>query len=237
MKIKVVGNGYSWMSRPNTSFLINDEMFLDVPQACTKFLYGKFDFSKTKYILITHFHSDHYVELHLFYDILKYAKLPYKVKIIAPKTALKHLLRLAKAIDVVRKRKDILKVFEFIELKPNQKIDVDKYEIETFKTEHGLKYSLGYVIKAKDCEKKIGFTGDSILCEGVIDLIEKSDVIFIDTSSIHDKHKTHMNIDDVLELHKRYPNKEFHSVHLPDWTFENMKEELNIPDCGEVLEF
>lgn len=237
MKVKVIGNGFSWLTRPNTSFLIDDETLLDVPQSCTKFMFGKVDFSKIKHIFITHFHSDHFADLHLFYDIFKRLDLPYRVKVVAPKTALKHLVMLCKALDLKRDKKKILKIFEFVELKPGAKIELDEYEIETFKTEHNVSHSLAYAIKRKGDEKTIGFTGDSILCQGVLDLIERSDVIFIDTTAVHNKHKSHMNVDEVLSLQKKFFGKEFHSIHVPDFSVENLKEELHIPDCMEVLNF
>lgn len=234
MKVKVIGNGFAHIARPNTSFLVNDDLLVDTPQGSLKFMIGSVAFSKIKYILITHFHSDHFVELHLVWDMIRHEKLPYRVKVIAPKSALSRLVKLTKIIETNLSKKEILKYFEFIEVKAGQKIKLDTYEIETFRMKHNVKYALGFAIKDKD-EKVLGFTGDTALCPDLEKLIEKSDAVFIDTS-MHGLSKNHIYVDDVLAFHKKCKNKRFFSVHVSDEAIKKYKKKLNIPDCGEVVE-
>lgn len=231
MKVKVVGNGISWVSRPNSSFIVNDEMLVDTPQGSTKFMIEDVDFSKIKYILITHFHSDHFMGLHLIFDFVKDKKIPYKVKVVAPKTCLKRLLQMFRLTEIKRTKSEILEYFEFYELKPGQAVEFGKYRIETFKTKHDVKYRLGYVIED---DVKVGFTGDTAYCQGLIDLIDASQTIFIDTSSteICDRH---LSAGEVIALRKQYKGKKFYSVHVNQEVYENYQTKLNIPEVGKVL--
>ena len=59
MRVKVIGNSCTWFKRPNTSFVLDDNILFDAPQGSLKFMLDNVDFEKIKYIVITHFHSDH----------------------------------------------------------------------------------------------------------------------------------------------------------------------------------
>lgn len=234
MKIKVVGNGFTWTSRPNTSFVVNEEMLIDTPESLTKFIFGKIDLSKIKYILITHFHSDHFVDLHIISDFFRHEKNLPRVKVVAPKSALKRLVKLAKIIEIKRSKNEILKYLDFIEVKPCQKISLGNYEIETFQMQHKTKHSLGFVVKQEN--KKIGFTGDTSFCPNLKILVEKSDVIFLDCSGTEPS-KNHLCVEEVLQLKKQYPKKKFHAVHVSDEILNKHQKQLDIPNCDQVLEF
>ena len=65
----------------------------------------------------------------------------------------------------------------------NHKFDkVDGYVIRSYKVKHTAE-AYGFVIEDND-NKKIGFTGDSCLCDGVEKIIKNSDAIFCDTSKL-----------------------------------------------------
>ena len=101
MKIKIIGNSCTWTNRPNPQYLINNEMLVDTPQSSTKFLFGSYDFEKLKYIVITHFHSDHFADLHIIYDALKKrTKNLEKVTVVGPKTLFKRLMGMFKIFEL-----------------------------------------------------------------------------------------------------------------------------------------
>lgn len=234
MKINVIGNGFAHIARPNTSFLVNDEILVDTPQGSLKFMIGSVDFSKIKYILITHFHSDHFMDLHLVWDMIRHEKLPYRVKVIAPKSALSRLVKLTKIIETNLSKKDILKYFQFIEVKAGEQLIFEDYQFGTFEMKHNVKCSLGYTIQESN-GKVVGFTGDTAPCIGLEKLIEASNAVFIDTST-HGLSQNHVYVADVLTFHKKYKNKKFFSIHVSDEALKKYKKKLNIPNCGEVVE-
>lgn len=49
MIVKVIGNSCTWGPLPNINFVINNEIILDTPQSCSKFIIDNVDFEKIKY--------------------------------------------------------------------------------------------------------------------------------------------------------------------------------------------
>lgn len=141
-----------------------------------------------RYILITHCHSDHFADLHIVWEYIRNLNPEYKVKVIAPKGALKKLLQLYKALDTPRTKKRILTFFEFVELKPGDKVVFEKFSVKAYKMEHNIKHSLGYVLNFNN--HTVGFSGDACLCDGVEQLIKDCKVVFIDSSSLQSNKKT-----------------------------------------------
>lgn len=234
MKVKVVGNGICWVSRPNTSYIINDEMLVDTPNGSSKFMLEDVDFSKIKYILITHFHSDHFTGLQIIFNFVKNCKIPHKVKVVAPRTCFKRLMQMFTLTEEYKTKGEVLEYFEFCELKPNMRVEIGDYSIQTFKTKHNVKYCLGYVIE-DDGGVKVGFTGDTAYCQGLIQLIEESQTIFIDTSSVEISDR-HLSTSEVIALRKEFKDKKFYSVHVNSNVFEKYQDKLDIPNVGEIIE-
>ena len=234
MKVKVLGNGLTWSNRAGSSFLINEEMLVDIPQGIMKSIWGKVDFQKIKYILITHFHSDHFADLHILVD--KICSLPkdFKVKVIAPKNALNPLMQMYKVTSTKRYKKEINKHLQFVVLKAGNNVEVDNYKIEAFKAEHSIKDCVCYVVTDK-FGKNVGFSGDTIMCDGLMKMIEKTDTIFIDTSNT-DNSSRHLCVSEVVALRKKYKKKRFYSVHMIDEVYNNYKKKLLIPEIDDIIE-
>lgn len=236
MKIKVVGNSCTWFSSANTNFLINDNIIVDTPQSSTKFMQPFIDYEKIKYIFITHFHSDHFSDLHIIYDWLKKRKNKERVIVIGPKTLLKRLVILYKVLEHPQiTKKKMLKVFDVIELKGGEELKLDGFTVKAVRVEHSIFKSFGYVFKFEDCKKTVGFSGDCRMCEGLNEIIEKSDVIFLDTAS-REKNNNHVCVAEALEIKKLNKKKKIYNVHVTDMIKEKFAAKLNIPDCGETIE-
>ncbi len=237
MKVRVVGNSCTWFSRPNSNYIINDEIIVDTPQSSTKFMLKYIDYEKIKYIFITHFHSDHFADLHLIFDWIKCRKNKEKVVVIGPKTLLKRLVILYRVLEHPKfNKKDVVKFFDIVELKGGEELALDGFKVKAVKVEHNVSISFGYIFKFDDCEKTIGFSGDSIMCDGLTEIIEKSDVIFLDTASV-EKNKSHLSVQEALDLKKKYKNKTFYNIHQTDFITKNYSKKLNIPECGQLIEF
>ena len=95
----------------------------------------------------------------------------------------------------------------------NHKFDkVEGYIIRSYKVKHTTE-TYGFVIEDKE-NKKIGFTGDSCLCEGVEKIIKNSEVIFCDTSKLVGDHDSHMGFDNINWLLSKYVNKKIITTHM-----------------------
>ena len=234
MLVKVIGNGITWTKRPNTNFIINNEILFDTPQSSTKFMNGIIDYEKLKIIIISHFHSDHFAELYIIFDYLRRRKNKEKVTIIAPRSFLKRFKKILKWLELKKNIVYIKQFFDIIEVKGGEKISILGYTIEAIKVEHCVSISMGYVITDKD-GKKVGFSGDTTMCEGLINIIEKCDTIFIECSSTK-AIPTHLSLEENLALKEKYKDKTLYSIHTSDEIYDNYQDKLNMPACGETIE-
>lgn len=232
MKIKIIGNSNTWFSRPNTNFVIDDKIIFDTPQSCTKFMWDNVDFSKIKLVIISHFHSDHFADLHIMLDICK--KHNKSMTVIGPKNLFKKLKTLFKIFEHDYSKKYISKFLNIIEVKPNQTIKFENYQIDVFKMKHSCSPALGYRLQKTDCSKTVGFTGDTCWCDGLLELVKKSDVVFADSSSLK-KNVSHLCVEEILQLKKMFPQKPIYSVHVTDEILNSFNTKLNIPACQEVV--
>lgn len=235
MKVKVLGNGITWVARPDTHFLLDDKILIDTPTGCAKGLYEFADLSKIKYIFITHFHQDHFMDLNVLFDVFR--DMHKKVTVFAQKTARERLLKIMKATDNSHaKKKFIDEVFDFVEVKPNTNFTLDKYKVHVFPAVHKVKYAFSYAFEKDGVV--IGFSGDIAYSSAFQQLIEMCNVIFVDTSNINKKpFPRHMSIDEIVSFKKTYPDKKFYSVHVNDKIYDNYQDVIDIPKVGEEFEF
>lgn len=233
MRVKVIGNSCTWFKRPNTSFVLDETILFDAPQGSLKFMLDNVDFEKIKYIVITHFHSDHFAELHLFYDMLKNRQNTEKVIVIGPKTLRKRLLTIFKTFDVPRTKKKLAKTFIFKEIKAKQKVELDNYILQSYNVKHNVK-TLGYTFTNKVTGEITGFTSDTAMCNSLIEIIKNSSTVFIDCSNVLISNN-HLCADEVLLLKDKFPDKVFYAVHTTDVVLRKYNKILSIPKCGQEI--
>ncbi len=228
MKINVVGNMCTWTKKLSTSYIINDEILFDVPQGSFKTLFADYDLLKIKYIIITHFHSDHFMDIHLVLDYL-YHHIDHKVVIIAPKGCKERLSSMFRLVDVTYLEEAMKDMFTIIECENNKIINIDGYKIKMFKMLHLDLDSFGFTIEKDGVT--VGFTGDTAMCNNVRKIISKSKVCFIDTAQIKVTNK-HLCVQEVQSLTDEYPNCKLLPIHLSIFSVEQLKQ-LNIPYPNE----
>lgn len=233
MKIDVVGSMCTWCLELSTSYIINDELLFDAPQGSFKTLMNVYDLCKIKYIIISHFHSDHFVDLHLVIDYMYHHSKIEKIKIIAPKGCRERLISLFRIIEISYLEEILDKKFEFIDVENNKIIKFDGYKIKCYKMLHQNLDSYGFVIE-KD-GSTVGFSGDTANCNNVRKIISKSKAIFIDTSNIKQDNK-HLSVGEVVALANEFQNCKFYSVHLSPYSVNELKNtSLTHPKQGEVI--
>ena len=199
MKIDVVGSLCTWNLDLSTSFIINDEMIFDTPQGSFKTLMNKYDLTKIKYIIISHFHSDHFIDIHLVIDYITHHSQIEKIKIIAPKGCRERLVSLFRIIEISYLEERLKDKFEIIEIENNKILKFDGYKIKCFKMLHLNLDSYGFIIE-KD-SSVVGFSGDTAMCNNVRKIISKSQAIFIDSANLEVNNK-HLSIGEVEALAK-----------------------------------
>ena len=219
MKIKVIGSGSMWTKNNSASYLIDDNIIVDIPNGMCKNLFKLGINPKAiRHVLITHFHGDHYFDIP-FYFLMKSRAEDKNINVYCSKEGKKKnnaLLKLA----FPNSRKDIIKEIN-LKYICTDTFKVNYYIVTKYLMDHGrMKPAFGYVFENK--KTKIGFTGDTAICKNVLYMANICDYLFCDCSLIKSTDK-HMGIDNIKYLSKTYPNCKFVVSHLDDDTREELK--------------
>ena len=242
MKIQLIGTGSIGAKERSACTLIDGRVLVDLGNGNTKAIkYFGNDLFDICAILITHLHGDHFLDMPFFMltRSIWTDRIKEKLTIYGPKkleSNSKKLMKICNFGDFNKiKNKAHINFKEFSELKNE---NVKGYTINSYIVDHGkTKPSFGYIVE-KD-GKKVGFSGDSIYCEAIDDIVSKSDVSILDMAKI-EGHSNHMGIDNILMLCEKYPDKKIIATHMQgDSRKEAVKlnvENLIIPEDGDVFE-
>ena len=233
MNIKMIGSG-SIMSKENSpSYLVDGSILVDVPNGTNKAIKRlKYDITNLKAILITHFHAYHFFDLpFILLNLYINTKDKRKDKLYIvcnenEKYKIKKIIELSsfKSYDEFLNKLNI----EIVGINDGMILNniLDEYIIQIIEIKHSCP-AFGYIISSKMENKKIGFTGDSILCSGVERIVKESDISFCDTSEITGNQDSHMGIDNIKYLLEKY-NKKIVTTHLREDTRNEIKGIENI---------
>ena len=213
MKIKVIGSGSMWTAYNSASYLVDDDIMVDFPNGTCKNLF-RFDINPCNInnILLTHFHGDHYFDMP-FYLLNKSKNKSKKVNIFCSENGKSKIEKITElAFPKVSEE-----VQDYLNIKYNfeDKFKVNDYKVEKLLVEHGIKPAYGYIFSGKD--KKVGFTGDTTICQNVEYMASICNYMFCDCMFIEGTDK-HMGIDMLKELITKYNDCMFVVSHLEDKT-------------------
>ena len=230
MKITFIGTGnMGCKSRGNPSVLI-DDLLIDVGCGTVKQL-GKFDIEtkNLKYIVISHYHSDHFADIgHFFVTRYIRKELNNRIKIIGP-IGLEE--RIKGFFKMTEHGEELLENTEIMELKENKEANIDNYIIKPIPLSHGrIKPTYGYIIE-KD-NKRIGYTCDTTVCDNFEKICKSVDYLIGDANGIN-TNANHMGLTDFTEYAKKYKKCKFYAIHRGD--YEDRNEYVNFPEDGDVL--
>ena len=245
MKLKLVGTGAIGAFERSASSLVDDIILVDCGNGITKTVVqegGKIE--ELEAMLITHLHGDHYADLPFFLMKRFYSKAEKRINIYCPigtEDRVKALMRLFFGEDCLRtydeKKKD--GNVNFIEF---SKLDDEEicpgYFVTSYEMEHGdCRPAYGFILKHD--EKKIGFSGDSSLCENVRSIVKESNSCVLDMTDI-EGNGAHMGYDNIKTLHEEYKECRIIPTHMKDKTRtyvkSNMIESVIVPNDGDTFE-
>lgn len=233
MKIDIVGNNCTWMKGLSTSFIVNNEILIDTPQGSFKTLYVDYGFENIKYIFITHFHSDHFMDIHLVFEILSRQYSDRRITLVAPKGCKERLSAMFKIIDSNYLEQYVNNNVDFIECENNKVIKLGDYKIKIYKMAHGNLDAYGFVFEDKN-KIKIGFSGDTSMCNNVHKIIKNACATFIDSASVKINNK-HLSVSEVIDLKNTYPGKILYPVHLTNITRSMLQEHFKVFNDGDKI--
>lgn len=236
MRVRVIGSGSMWTAYNSASYMIDDDILVDVPNGMCKNLFRMgINPRLIKNVLITHFHGDHYFDMP-FYYLLKSRADDKNINVYCSnegKRKINKILKLAFPNPAKEVYKSINLKYTF-----DNSFKVNNYIVKKYLVDHGrMKPAFGFVFE--NGKNNIGFTGDTAICKNVEFMASICNYLFCDCMFINGTTK-HMGIDNIKYLSEKYPKCKFIVSHLEDST----REELNkiklknviIPDDGQIME-
>lgn len=246
MKIKVLGTGnaFNQEARFNSAFLIemNSATILvdcgfTVPLALQK---EGIEFSSLDYIVITHYHGDHYAGLASILLGLKYVSPQYKkLTIIGPGNVSEKLKGLFKvlypgAYDLINELNVDMKSVDFL----GDKLQTKDFNLVVHPMVHSdLALPVGYLFEKNGF--KIGFSGDTCWHDGLNAFIEFGDKLVIECNFVHKTGHGHISIEELESSEMvQIKKKDIYLTHLCKESAYKAKElGYNILSDGDDLCF
>lgn len=241
MKLQIIGSGAIITKNASASTLIDGKILVDCGAGTFKQLLRlgcKVEEIDT--ILITHLHSDHFMDVpFMMLAASKNYDNEQKLTIFLPEGGIKATHEIAKYLW---NPEDITETWwpqniELIEYQNGEVFAKDGVKAEPVKVVHGELKASGFIIE-KD-GKRIGFSGDSIICDGVERIVKMTDWAVLDASCPKAGNTVHMGLNDIYELCSEYPNKKIVATHMYDDARKTICQDipnLIIPDDGEIFE-
>lgn len=205
MQVKLLGTGSILTEHLSSCALIDGRIMLDCPNGVMKAMRGAGVIpTDIDVCLITHFHADHFFDIPFL--LIEQGLRNIREKdfiIIGPQgvtSRIDILFNLAYPEDWEKiKLQTKLKTME-IDISEEQ-ICVGDYIITPYKVEHVGYDAYGYTVE--NSKKRVGFTGDTIICPNVEKIVQLSDITFADMS-FEKNSKGHMGMNDIEFLMNKY---------------------------------
>ncbi len=212
LKIRVLGSGGAVnYGKLYTSLLIDDKVLVEPSPTCLYSLKtAGIATRELEYILISHYHADHFFGLPLVLLDMHVFKPPKKLYIIGP---YKVDARVRDIIELAfpRLSEPILDNLNPVFLSLTESpIRAGNMELH-FKLGNHVIESYSFLIDYKG--KKIFYSGDTLLTDEIFLLIEKADIAFVDMNDVQSRDGKHMNLDDLLELKRFRPELQIVAIH------------------------
>lgn len=236
MNITFIGTGTMGSTqRANTSILI-DNLLFDCGMGTIKQL-ERLD-KKVKdldYIIITHFHADHFFDLpNLIIGKKIRNELDKKVYIIGP-TGIREKVydMMSFSFGDLGSLEEYANL-EFIELHPDEKKNIGDYVLTAFELEHGKSIpNYGYLLEKSG--KCVGYTGDTSICDNYYKMCEKADYMFADATTILETKFPHMSVSELIKDAEKYLKCKFFAIHRHDYIIPKINK-VKFPNDGDKIE-
>ena len=246
MKVKVLGTGnaFNQEARLNSAYLIEitqATILVDcgftVPLALQK---ERIQFSSLDYILITHYHGDHYAGLASLILGLKYVSPQHKqLTIIGPGNIKEKLIDLFEVL--YPGTKDLINELNINFVSVNRigdKLKTKYFNLEVFPMKHSeIALSVGYIFEKNGF--KIGFSGDTSWHDGLASFIQACDKLILECNFVKKVDVGHISIQELESSELiQFKKKHIYLTHLHEKSAK-MANELgyNFLNDGEKLYF
>lgn len=239
MKITCLGTGTMGSITRGSQSILVDDILIDAGSGVVKKIEKMGIYTKKlNYLLITHSHADHFVDIpNLLIGRSVRKENKETLKIICGKGIKEKTIKLFE-LCFADGNKDKYKNFEegynvkFIELENEETYEDENVKITAYDLEHGTcKPMLGFTIEKEG--QTVGYATDTTLCENVKKICEKSNCAFIDATNTIPT-RMHMGVEEVEWLSKEYPNTRIYAIHRSDYIHNHIKT-IEFPEDGDII--
>lgn len=200
MKVKILGRcgAFPQKNSANSSFMLSSEktkLVVDFGDGVLSRLLNFTDLKDVDAIIISHLHFDHVIDMTILQYYISLNKIEKKLKVLVSE-ADSELAKIYFPSDI----------FQVFQIQENLKYSFGDIEIEFYEVCHPVK-TFGFV--AKSCDKALGYTADSKLCDGLVRIISNSNVAICDcaiSATTNDK-APHATAGEMAKLCKKYGTK------------------------------
>ena len=239
MKITCLGTGTMGSITRGSQSILVDDILIDVGFGVVKKIEAMQIYTKKiNYLLITHAHADHFVDIpNLLIGRSVRKENKETLKIICGKGIKEKTLQLFDLCfgDGNKEKYDNFEEkynVKFIELENEETYEEENLKITAYDLEHGTcKPMLGFTIEKE--ENTVGYATDTILCENVKKVCEKSNVAFIDATNTIPT-RMHMGVEETEGLAKEYPNTKIYAIHRSDYIHNHIKT-IEFPEDEDII--
>jgi ribonuclease BN (tRNA processing enzyme) len=194
------GNAFAPRGLCWNGFLLNGRhLFEAPPQALQSLNKMRIDPNEVETVVLSHQHGDHFLGLPFLLVHWQHMGRNKPVRIVAPLGTREAMLTVCELAypDVT----DASYGIEWIEAEEGRRVSAGPLEIEPVGVKHDpkLERCLGYHVAIEG--RRLGYTGDSALCDGVLDLARQSEVLVSECASRDLQLPPHMNLlDDMPQV-------------------------------------
>ena len=243
MKIKYLGTGNMGGSQKNTAFVIDNHVLMDIGSGTLNSLRDSgLDTGDIDTLIITHWHVDHFGDMtnYLIRFFIRHAlaKDDKKVTVIGPRGTRQKIKDQVAFFHGEEEMKNLFAGIEgrmsFVDLDWGKTWQGNGVKIEAFPVNHADSVSNGYLIEKNN--KRFSFSGDTAMCDNLIKYLDNSDVAIWEAVSKDGLRPGHMNLVEIEQVAKDYPNKNFYLVHRGDFETKSVCPNIYFPTDGEEVE-
>ncbi len=235
-EIMVLGSGNAFCidGRGHTSFLLDQKLLIDCGATTLyKIQEMKVDLNHLKAILITHFHGDHFAGMPFVLIYLKYILNRKEKLILVGHEGFKENYQIL--MSVTYPEMEFPFDIEIIELNKSDGFVLDHYVIQSFPITHKSE-SIGYRIV--DDFHRFAFTGDTILNQEVLDLMDGVDVGIMELSLWENPNQmvSHVSLQEVIQHRDKIKAKKLYFNHITNALAEEVQKlNKDYPNFGLPL--
>ncbi len=206
MELAFLGSGNAFASggRYWSSFLANGRFLFDAPPTLLPHLkrLGT-PLTNIEVIFISHFHGDHFMGLpFLFLEYVYLTERRDDLFIVGPPGVEERTEEFARLCYPEVTRESGYRR-RYVEAKPGGEQYVNEVSFQAFTMNHVREKMECFGYRVHLGEKTVAYTGDTMLCDEIIELAEGADVLVMDSTYTRGEGPEHMGMEDVRTVRKR----------------------------------